>query len=258
MANEPGWYPDPWQPARRRWWDGTTWGDHTWDPNQPTQPVHQPQQPAFRLAPPDPWRDLADERTAGVWAKRAFTGLFVGRILSGLVSLVIFDSIIDDIRHAADTGDAHQTTVSGWQILNLPVSIVLLLAFVGIVVWNHKAAVIASKLNYPARHGTSWAILGWIVPVLNFWFPYQSVRDSLAPGNSERKTVRRWWTLYLLGSFAWFAVVALALVAGVAVALALALPCIVVNALELQAALRVVDAVAADHAEAIGRIVTTQ
>ena len=35
MANEPGWYPDPWQPARRRWWDGTSWGDHTWDPNEP-------------------------------------------------------------------------------------------------------------------------------------------------------------------------------------------------------------------------------
>src|SRR5262249_60721511 len=62
MANEPGWYPDPWQPARRRWWDGTSWGDHTWDPNQPTQPAQQPERPrpGFWMPPPDPWRDLAE------------------------------------------------------------------------------------------------------------------------------------------------------------------------------------------------------
>jgi hypothetical protein len=254
MANDPGWYPDPWQPARRRWWDGTSWGDHTWDPNQPPQPV---QQPTHWLPPPDPWRDLADERNAGVWAKRAFTALFFAKVVSGLLSMMIFDSVVDDVRHAADTGSTNDTSVSGWQILNMPVSIVLLLGFIGVVLWNYKAATIASKLNYPARHSTTWAVLGWIVPVINFWFPYQSVRDCLAPGNTERKTVARWWTLYIIGSFVWLAVIVLAVVSGVAIALAVALPCIVINALEWQTALRVVDAVAADHAEGIGRIVTT-
>jgi Domain of unknown function (DUF4328)/Protein of unknown function (DUF2510) len=261
MANEPGWYPDPWQPARRRWWDGTSWGDHTWDPNQPQQPAQQPQpqspQPAFWMPPPDPWRDLADERKAAVWAKRSFTALFIARVASGLISLVIVDSLVDDIRAAADTGSADQTSMNGWQILNMPVSIVLILGFVGVIVWAYRAASVASKLNYPARHSTTWAILGWIVPVINFWFPYQSVRDCLAPGNSERRTVKRWWALYLIGSFAWVVVIVVAVAAGTAVALALALPCIVISGLELQAALRVVDAVGADHAEAIGRIVTT-
>jgi Domain of unknown function (DUF4328)/Protein of unknown function (DUF2510) len=261
VASEPGWYPDPWQPARRRWWDGTSWSDHTWDPNQPAQPQAAPQpqpQPAFWLPPPDPRRDLADERSAGVWAKRAFIALFVAKVASGLLSLVIFDSVIDDIRRAADTGTADQTSMSGWQILNLPVSIVLVLGFVGVIIWTYKAATVASKLNYPARHSATWAILGWIVPVINFWFPYQSVRDCLAPGNPERRTVRRWWTLYLIGSLAWIVVVVLAFVVGLAIALALSLPVIVVSALELSAALRVVDAVGADHAEAIGRIVTTR
>ncbi len=216
------------------------------------------QQPAFWAPPPDPWRDLADERKAGVWAKRAFTGLFIAKVLSGLVSILIFDSFIDDVRRAADTGATDQSSVSGWQILNMPVSILLVLAFIGVVMWTYKAATVASKLNYPARHSTTWAILGWIVPIINFWFPYQSVRDCLAPGNSERRTVKRWWVLYLVGSFTWLVAVVVAVVAGLAIALALALPCIVVNALELQAALRVVDAVGADHAEAIGRIVTTQ
>ena len=253
MANDPGWYPDPWQPARRRWWDGTSWGDHTWDPNQPPQPI---QQPAMWIPPPDPRRDLADERKAGVWAKRGFTALFFAKVATGLLSPLIFASFIDDIQRAADTGTTEPTSTNGWQLLNMPVSIVYILGYVVVVIWTYKAASVASNLNYPARHSTTWAILGWIVPVINFWFPYQSVRDCLAPGNSERKTVGRWWALYLVGSFAWALVIVVAVVAGVAIALAVALACIVINALELQAALRVVDAVGADHADAIGRIVT--
>lgn len=25
----PGWHPDPWDPSSLRWWDGTTWSEHT-------------------------------------------------------------------------------------------------------------------------------------------------------------------------------------------------------------------------------------
>jgi hypothetical protein len=143
------------------------------------------------------------------------------------------------------------------QALNLPVSIVMILSFVGIALWAYKAATVASKLNYPARHSPGWAVAGWFVPIINFWFPYQSVRDCLAPTNRERRTVRLWWAFYLIGSFAWMAVIIVSIFASVGIALALALPCAVISGLELQAALRVVDAIEADHADAISRIVTT-
>lgn len=29
VTTPPGWYPDPWQQAPHRWWDGTTWTSHT-------------------------------------------------------------------------------------------------------------------------------------------------------------------------------------------------------------------------------------
>ena len=32
-----GWYPDPWQQAPQRWWDGSQWTGHTSQPAQPQQ-----------------------------------------------------------------------------------------------------------------------------------------------------------------------------------------------------------------------------
>ena len=149
--------------------------------NSRSQP--QPQQPAFWLPPPDPRRDLADERRPGCGRSGRSPRLFVAKVASGLLSLAGLR--FGHRRRPACGGHRHHrpdSSVNGWQILNMPVSIVLVLGFVGVIIWAYKAATVASKLNYPARHSTTWAILGWIVPVINFWFPYQSVRDCLAPG----------------------------------------------------------------------------
>ena len=54
MANDPGWYPDPWQPARRRWWDGTSWGDHN---GTRTSRRSRSSNRRFWIPPPDPRRD---------------------------------------------------------------------------------------------------------------------------------------------------------------------------------------------------------
>ncbi|WP_327730530.1 DUF2510 domain-containing protein [Streptomyces sp. NBC_00487] len=46
----PGWYSDPSFPLTERWWDGTAWTDHRRQPEQPVQPVFQPQPPPGRGA----------------------------------------------------------------------------------------------------------------------------------------------------------------------------------------------------------------
>ncbi|HEY2814776.1 MAG TPA: DUF4328 domain-containing protein [Acidimicrobiales bacterium] len=256
MANEAGWYPDPWQPARRRWWDGAGWTDHTWDPNQPVhQAMQRPVQPTW-MVPPDPRRDLADERNAAVWAKRAFFAVFLGQVLGGLVSTIALSNVIDDIHRSIDTNGADQPTFNGLQLISTPLSILALVALIGIALWTYRAATVASKLDYPAVHSPGAAIAGWLVPIINFWFPYQSVRDCLAPGNPERRAVGRWWLLYLIGTYGWFAVLVISVFGDVSVAIAVALPVAVASALALLAAQRVVDAITADHAAAIERIVT--
>src|SRR3954451_10867526 len=98
MANAPGWYPDPWQPGRRRWWDGNGWTDHTFDPNAPAVPTTMPAMqgpvrpaPAY-FAPPDPWRDVHDEEQSAVWARRAFVGWAAVRVVTGIASIFIFNT----------------------------------------------------------------------------------------------------------------------------------------------------------------------
>jgi hypothetical protein len=132
MANDPGWYPDPWRPGQRRWWDGKGWTDHTWDPTAP-----QAATPASFVVHPDPRRDLNDERNAGQWAKRGFVAYFVGRTVGGLISIAVFNDFIDDVQRSIDTNGKSQPANSGVSVLNLPFSILSILGLVAILLWAY-------------------------------------------------------------------------------------------------------------------------
>src|SRR5947209_5148729 len=198
MANDPGWYPDPWRPGQRRWWDGTGWSDHTWDPAAPSSaapPTSTPAPPVAYAAFPDPRRDLADEGRAAVWAKRGFVAFFVSRVVGGLVALFVLDHLIDDIRRAIDTNTQLHTGNDAASALNLPVTIASVLGLVAVIMWTMRAVNVARNLRYPAKRTPGWAVAGWLVPIVNLWFPYQAVRDCLAPDNPERRTVKQWWAV---------------------------------------------------------------
>ena len=249
MSSAPGWYPDPWKPGRRRWWDGNGWADQTLDPDAPPPPSAF----AFAPGPPDPHRELDDERRASVWAKRGFIGMVVGRVIGGLTTVILFNDFIDEVRRSFDTNGRYQPDVRRVQLLSSPASALSFLGMLLVAIWLQRAATVARNLQYPARRTPAWAVVGWFVPVVNFWIPYQCARDCLPPTHPDRRTVKQWWTAYLVGTTLWLVTLVVALVASYGIALAFGLPAVIVSAIELQCALRIVTAIENDHAGAVRR-----
>jgi len=71
------------------------------------------------------------------------------------------------------------------------------LVYTGLLVWQFRAAKTARAVFYPARHSPALGAWGWIIPVVNFWFPYQALRDCLPPGDPARRDVARMWACFL-------------------------------------------------------------
>jgi len=95
-------------------------------------------------------------------------------------------------------------TVAG--LLSNLASLATLAAGVLFLVWFHKAAVAARRIGLPARHEPLWAVLGFIIPIINLWFPYQVASDLFPKDAPERSVVGKWWACYLGASFSVFGV----------------------------------------------------
>jgi hypothetical protein len=62
-------------------------------------------------------------------------------------------------------------------------------------------------LHWPARRSPGWGVGFWFIPIVNFWMPYQAMRDCLPPGDPNRAVVLRYWLFWIgagIGSFLTF------------------------------------------------------
>ncbi len=79
--------------------------------------------------------------------------------------------------------------------IQLIVGLFTLVALVVVLIWQFRAATAARSLGYPAKHSPGWGVGCWFVPIVNFWMPYQAIRDCLPPDDPHRHLVLRWWLL---------------------------------------------------------------
>jgi hypothetical protein len=177
-----GWYANP-GGLGHRWWDGQRWTEHVSAPG------------------PTVWDHLEAERRWSRWGKWGFAcyGLAAA---AGVLFLWIdsshFRGLFDTLRHDLRTNTrvpaSTQLGISPlWPLTYIPWS----LAYLGLMLWQFRAATTARWLGLRATHSPGLGVASWIIPVVDLWFPYQALRDCLPPGDPGRRVVARMWMCFI-------------------------------------------------------------
>jgi Domain of unknown function (DUF4328)/Protein of unknown function (DUF2510) len=193
------WYPDPQDPARVRYWDGTAWTAHS-----------QPAAPSYRVEPtqasPQPsLRGPAQVLKVFLWIYLALT---VVAILSDLAELSLLGQIADD----PSSVDPNQVTASDIRqvLIGATQFLVYLATAITFLVWFRRAYLDRSLDRGRLRFSSGWTIGSWFVPFLNLVRPKQIMDDvwrASEPGQAAYPHDRRppvpgllhaWWALWVI------------------------------------------------------------
>ena len=88
------------------------------------------------------------------------------------------------------------------------------------VVWFYRARINAERHGYRQRRARGWAFWGWIVPIVNLWFPFQIMGDiwrAGLPAGQRGETAwlpALWWACWLLSGLGIFGAGAMSVKSG--------------------------------------------
>ncbi|MGA5729657.1 DUF4328 domain-containing protein [Streptomyces seoulensis] len=106
-----------------------------------------------------------------------------------------------------DQGDGvHRPLTSlenSYHLVSAAGSVLTLLCAAAFLMWLGRVRDNARALSgRPPKYAGIWVYLGWVVPVVNLWFPRGIVADAYrasAPGDRLPVVVNVWWGLWLAG-----------------------------------------------------------
>ena len=142
-----------------------------------------------------------DERKVVPYAKVAFVGwvvvIAVGLLIAQIDSHPL-RAYVDAVR-----SDSQSNDVANPPRLYLPVGgylngVLQIPVYVGIFIWQFRAAKTARDLRLWAEHSPALGTWSWIIPIVNFWFPYQAIRDCL-PGDDPGRASVAWMWVFFIG-----------------------------------------------------------
>jgi len=204
----PGWYPDPAGGPGQRWWDGYAWNEATVLPAHLQPPAPTWEVASQRLAAVTASGQVADARSMARLARFSLPFAGVSTLLLLLYTRLNAGTLREFGHQFHRAVEAGQQNVTPPPITVQPISgsfgaVVSLVDLLGVaaliinLIWQHRAATAARALNLPARRSPGLGVGGWFIPVCNFWFPYQAIRDCLPAEDPHRVLVLRWWLAYL-------------------------------------------------------------
>lgn len=189
----PGWFPDPWQAAHLRWWDGTQWTGHTAMAGAPYRTAAVGAGMAHGQGV-DLVRHRSLEGRLHVWAQAAAVAYAVSATAQWFLEVPFARQLrrqMDLAFQGVRSNPAHASRAA--DLLGL----VVLAAAVVFLRWQYSAATVARGLGYPARSTPGYGVASWILPFANFWLPYRALVDCLPPGHPMRPRCLQSWLLYL-------------------------------------------------------------
>ena len=189
----PGWYPDPGDPDRSRWWSGTAWTGLT------ALPSAVPQMAATqRAARPQLGRGWFLLTRVLQCALLMMIGVDVWAITNNLHVAGFLEAWLADPASVNPSEalalDRRSAVVTAAYRVSLLASFPLLMAW---VYRTHRSRHL--DRTYMA-HKSGWAIGGWFVPILALWRPLQMVQDIQrgATGRPDRSWLAvAWWCTWL-------------------------------------------------------------
>ena len=180
--SDPGqWYPDPQNPRRMRYWDGTQWTGHT----------------AARLSQRGSYRPARVAAWISVIGVMAIAGAQV--VVAGLAG-----PAYERYMEAAAIGEDPSVVWAPYNTAGLVADVLFIVAGLVTIVWLSIARANAEALRpmSPHKRSRGWAWGGWICPVVCLWFPYQVVRDvERATSRRPRRDIGWWWATWLVFFF---------------------------------------------------------
>ena len=97
------------------------------------------------------------------------------------------------------------------------------LAVIGIEIWwVLRIGEFAEASGWRAKRNRILGAWSFLIPIVNYWFPYQAIRDAQPPDQSPADTLR-WWLWYILGPLCTGIVLTAVGIVGNAVLIAIAL-----------------------------------
>lgn len=127
----------------------------------------------------------------------------VASITLGFVAnLLLLDLLAQDV-HARIENDLDPTVGLGSNSLRFAVAfgalgsyLFVALGFAAVVYWSYRAAKTGRLLGIPARRSIDLGVASWFIPLVNFWWPYEVIVDTMDRKASPRRLVLWWWIVW--------------------------------------------------------------
>ena len=183
----PGWYQDPHGGQAWRYWDGTQWTDHV---------------SAWTNAELTPQQRVAEERRWARYAKCALVAFVPFQVGAQVVGAWQYDHVYRGTLFSESAPKRPDVFEPAWAGATLLLCAVLgLLAILVLGYWCMQAARAAQSQGIPIRRSPGLAMAGWIIPILNLWWPPQTIR-SFARDRDQLRHVVGWWICYIVATLA--------------------------------------------------------